>query len=210
MRKLHWVSLALIAAPLVLMHACGGDDTTPAPASGTAGSGGSGGSGGSATGGGGNGGSATGGSATGGGGNGGSATGGSAGKGGSAGSGGSATDGGGGTTSSEGGDAAKSDAISDAASTSDANATCGDDASPGNGQSCKDYCTLFLAICNSNTKVTDSGSFYSSNGDCMSKCNALSQTALCCRAYHVNNANGDAADAKDTHCPHAAGLSLCM
>src|SRR6185503_6819729 len=47
MRKLHWVSLALIAAPLVLMHACGDDD---APANPTGG-GGSGGSGGSATGG---------------------------------------------------------------------------------------------------------------------------------------------------------------
>jgi len=40
MRKPYWVSLALIAAPLVLVHACGNDDTTPAPTTSGGGAGG--------------------------------------------------------------------------------------------------------------------------------------------------------------------------
>jgi len=49
MRKLHWVSMALVSLPLALV-ACGGDDTTTTGTAGSAGAAGSGGSGGGAAG----------------------------------------------------------------------------------------------------------------------------------------------------------------
>jgi hypothetical protein len=80
----------------------------------------------------------------------------------------------------------------------------------GQGKTCNDYCSLFMMICNTNSHVTDSSGFYASEQECKMKCNQLSQDALCCRAYHVNNAAADAAGSLDTHCPHAAGLALCQ
>jgi hypothetical protein len=140
----------------------------------------------------------------------GSGGGGMAGSGGAKDGGGGSTGGSGGTVSVDAGDA-KLDVPAILDAPSEANTSCTDDASMGAGQTCNDYCTLFLAICNDNSHVTDSGAFYMNKGDCMSKCNGLSQAALCCRAYHVNNANSnDASATRDTHCPHAAGLALCQ
>ncbi len=214
MRKLHWVSLALIAAPVVLMHACGGDDTSPAPTTSTGGSGGTGGSatggsGGSSTGG--SGGSATGGSA----GTGGSATGGT---GGTAGSGGMKDGGGtGGTSTSDAGDAAKGDTgLTDSPSSTDApgdaggSKTCTDPAAymdSGIGLSCNDYCKTFMDVCNSDPILGDSGAFYANEGDCRSKCNAFSQAQLCCYAVHVNNAEKFDGGTRSAHCTHAAGAA---
>jgi hypothetical protein len=106
MRKLHWISVALVTVPLALV-ACGGDDTTTgagggagtAGSAGTAGTGGTGGSGGTA-------GSATGGGGTGGGGStgGGGATGGGGGM--PEGGAGTATEGGAGSSTEGGGGSA--------------------------------------------------------------------------------------------------------
>jgi hypothetical protein len=221
MRKLHWVSLALVAAPVVLMHACGGDDTSPG---GTAGSGGSttsttgtGGSGGSGT-------TGTTGTAgtTGSGGT--TGTAGTTGSGGTAGSktdgGGGATEGGGGSateggagskveggagSTAEGGDAPSESAVSDAGNTR----TCTDPSAymdSGLGQSCTDYCKTFLAVCNSDSALGDSGAFYANEGDCHTQCAAFSQAQLCCYAVHVQKAADADGGTRSLHCTHAAGL----
>jgi hypothetical protein len=202
MRKLHWISLSLVAAPLVLMHACGGDDSTPggSAGSGTAGKGGSGGSGGGGTGG-----TATGGS--------GGATGGSAG------SGGAKTDGGGGTTT-EGGAGSKADgaagglpdvvvgdALLDVISDGAANKRCEDDASPGSGQTCNDFCDKFMATCNDDAIFADAGGKpFSSPGECRQQCATFGGAALCCYITHVDNAIRYDGGTRSTHCTHAAGL----
>jgi hypothetical protein len=222
MRKLHWVSLALVAAPLVLMHACGGDDTSPG---GTAGSGGS---TGSTTGTGGSGGSTTGGTTTGTAGTTGSGgTAGTTGTGGTAGSAGSKTDGGGGATeggggssteggagskveggagsTAEGGDSASEVSVGDAGNAK----ACTDPAAymdSGLGQTCTDYCKTFLAVCNGDSALGDSGAFYTNEGDCHTKCAAFSQAQLCCYAVHVQKAADNDGGARSAHCTHAAGL----
>jgi len=205
MRKLHWVSLALISAPLVLMHACSDDDQ---PANPTGGSGGSGGSGGATSGGGK---AATGGS----GGTGGSATGGSAGSAGSAGTGGgsteggagSTTEGGAGSTGSEAGDAPKVDAPVVDAPSDASNKACENDANAMKGKTCSDYCDTFIATCNDDPIFTaDGGSKpYASAGDCRSKCNAFLDDQLCCYLVHVDNATKYDGGTRSTHCTHANG-----
>ena len=206
MRKLHLISLALLAAPLVVMHACG-DDEQPAAPTGTAGSAGSGGSGTGGSGGSGTGGGGTagkGGSATGGGGSG---TAGSAGSG-TAGSGGAKADGGpdgsggtGGSATEGGTDAPKSDAPTSDAPISDA--PMGDASAGGRvctdgtysdaaiGLSCKDYCDTFMAICNAEPALDAGSAFYANRGACITSCGNFTQLQLCCRADHVRNAIHD-------------------
>ena len=225
MRKLHFVSLALIAAPLVLMHACGGDDTA-APA-GSAGSGGSGtaGSAGSGTAGAGTAGSTTGtaGSSPGGGGAG---TGGTKADGG--GTGGTAPDGSAGTGgTADGGDAApKLDVavpdlgIGDSVLVSDAlgpGKTCTDPAAYNEaavGGNCHDYCMTFISTCNTDPAVAGDagGKFYANEGECQTKCGTFSQAQLCCYSEHVNNAAAATGATRSMHCTHAAGTpdqSVC-
>ena len=209
MRKLYFVSLALVAAPLVLMHACGGDDA--AAPGGTAGSGGSGtaGSGGSATAG--SAGSGTAGKA-------GSSSGcGGAGTAGMAGTAGAPSDGSAGTGSSTDGGDAKLDVVAipdvvigDSLLGSDASNVCTSDAASAGGKSCNEYCDSFMANCNSDPVFADAGGApYSSPGDCRSKCNGYNQAQLCCYITHVNNATGyDAGtDLRSAHCTHAAGAA---
>jgi hypothetical protein len=205
MRKLHFVSLALVAAPLVLLHACGGDDT--AAPGGSAGSG-TAGSGGSATAG--SAGSGTAGTA-------GSSTGGGGAGGGTAGTAGSSPDGSAGTGgSADGGDAAKLDVavadvvIGDSLLGSDASNTCTSDAASAGGKSCNDYCDSFMANCNGDPVFADAGGPpYANAGACRSQCNGYSQAQLCCYITHVNNASGyDAGTGlRSAHCTHAAGAA---
>jgi hypothetical protein len=207
--------MALVAAPLVLMHACGDDEPAPATGgtAGTAGSGGSGGSGG-----------ASGGSAgtnAGGGGAGGTKAGGggTAGSGGSTGGGGgtteggagSSTEGGAGTVNVDAGDAkvdvALPDVVGDGGNPSK---TCTDPSAymdSGLGLSCNDYCKTFMDVCNSDPILGDSGAFYTNMGDCLQKCGAFSQAQLCCYAVHVNNAERFDGGTRSTHCTHAAGAA---
>jgi hypothetical protein len=204
--------MALVAAPLVLMHACGDDEPAPATGgtAGTAGSGGSGGSGG-----------ASGGSAgtnAGGGGAGGTKAGGggTAGSGGSTGGGGgtteggagSSTEGGAGTVNVDAGDAKVDVALPDVVGDGggQGNKTCEDETSTANGKTCNDYCEAFIPTCNSESSL-DAGGMYANPGDCRQKCASFSNAALCCYIVHVTNASGyDAGTGlRSTHCTHAAG-----
>jgi hypothetical protein len=205
MRKLHWISMALIAAPFALAGACGGDDTTGGGAagtstgssgSGTAGTSSSGGSAGSTTGSSGSAGSTntagslgTGGSGTGG------TTGGMAGT--------AAPDSGGAGTASK--DAATETAVDDGSSTKCTVAT-----DPANGKSCADYCTAFYKVCTARPVTMNT---YTSPADCVTKCKAFNQSQLCCRAQHAVTvaANPDGGtDYLDAHCGHTIGIGLCQ
>jgi hypothetical protein len=152
----------------------------------------SGGSAGSGTGGSGVGGG-SGGSNSGGGG--GTATGGGAGAGTDSGMGGS-------KPSEAGSDAAKTDAKDDGAV---ANNVCKLSGNPGNGKTCADYCTAFLATCAPLQAYTNT---FVDNADCMMKCDLLTQEQLCCRALHAYNVNMTQTDIA-THCSHAVGMAPC-
>ncbi len=221
MRKLHWVSLALIAAPVVLMHACGGDDTAPG---GTAGSGGSGTAGSAGSGTAGKAGTAgtSGTAGTAGSGAGGSSAGAAGSKADSGpdgtGTGGSTTEGGagsGGSASTEGGDALKLDvAVPDVAvpdvviGDAPANNVCNNDASSAKAKSCADYCDTFFATCNDDAVFADAGGKpYANNGACRSSCSGFTQDQLCCYLEHVNNAANADGGLRSTHCTHAAGAA---
>jgi hypothetical protein len=209
MRKLHWVSMALIAAPVALIIHCGGDDTTPAPAgsTGTGGSsttaGGKGGTAGAATTGGGAG--ATGGTAGRGGSGGSGGTGGSAGSGGTGGK----TDGGGGTGGSGTDGGLVPDVLTDAPG---ATLACTDPNGymdgGGVGTTCVQYCQAYFAVCNANPAVAaDAGmGYYTGQDDCVTKCHGFNQAQICCYAVHVNNASLMDASGAAVHCKHAAGL----
>jgi len=201
MRKLHWVSLALIASPLAVMHACGGDDTAPG---GTAGAGGSTTSTTMATGGGGTATTTTTTTTTTGGGGGGTGAGGS-------------KDGGGGGTGGSPGDGSPLDVTLPDVLTDGGNGNtqaCTDPAAYNDaavGLTCNDYCTTFMNICNTDPSVTDSGGHFANMGACLNACHNYTQPQVCCRAEHVNNAASmDASQAnRTTHCPHAIGNGVC-
>jgi hypothetical protein len=186
MRKLHWVSIVLLAAPLAFVGACGDDDSS---GSGTGGSG----TGGGGTGGGGTGGSETGGSGTGGGETGGSGTGG--GETGGGGTGGATDDGGTGGAADDGGGTG---GAADDGGTSEGG---GDKVCPNDyaqevarGATCQDYCDCMADTC---------GTQFANVDACMAACNAMTVDQLCCRTWHCNNAKGGNAE---THCQHAIGM----
>lgn len=72
--------------------------------------------------------------------------------------------------------------------------TCTDATAP--GATCTSYCNCMTATCSDK---------FPSFAACVSACAAFDEPQLCCRAYHCVNAMADAV----THCPHAAGESLC-
>ena len=188
MRKLHWVSMVLLAAPIAFASACGGDDTSGGGTGGSTGTGGATGTGGSDTGGSGTGGGDTGGST----GTGGSDTGGSTGTGGTTdegGTGGAATDDGGtgGSTTDDGGNHTEGGAA----------LVCPDtyEQEVARGATCQDYCDCMTGTCD--TKFAD-------NDACMTACMAITVDQLCCRTYHCNNAKGGNAE---LHCNHAVGMA---
>lgn len=205
MRKFHWISMALVAAPFALAGACGGDDTAPAGGAGT--STGSSGSGGSGTAGttspGGSSGSATS--------SGGSS--GSASPGGSSGSGGSGTGGMAGTAAPDSGgagSATKGDAAAETASGDDGSSTkCTVANDPGNGKSCADVCSVYFKSC---TTIASTMSTYANMAACVTTCKGLTQTQLCCRALHAATIAGNAnpnMDYLNLHCPHIIGMNPC-
>ncbi|HEY3237824.1 MAG TPA: hypothetical protein VGJ84_24100 [Polyangiaceae bacterium] len=72
------------------------------------------------------------------------------------------------------------------------------------GRTCDNFCTEFMSVC-------ASVNMFASQAACVSACTTLSQTnqtAICCRDQHL----GYAVSMMDTatHCPHAAGQSVCM
>jgi hypothetical protein len=212
------LAVSLFAISLVFAG-CGDDDN------------GGGGTGGTATGGARLDGGATGGAGgggTGGGGTGGVGTGG-------AGTGGARLDGGGtggatvdaaATTDAAAGDrpadaAATTDApAADAAATADAPGGMGDTPPTANlcaayvpnsgalaGIAAADFCLEYATVC------TFGGAMrYASMGDCVMSYTMAAEMAKTCRAGHLCNAKGTVAAPgnKDTHCPHATGLSVCM
>jgi len=204
MRKFHWISMALLAAPFAFTNACGGDDT--APATGAVSSGGSSGAGGSGTAGtsstGGSSGSAT---STGG-------SSGSASTGGSSGSGGSGTGGtaGGAAGDGAGGSASVKDAAAESASSDDGSSTkCTTANDPGLGKSCKDLCDGYFKNCKTHTATA---SKYTDQAACVTDCKTLTQPQLCCRANHAVTLSAIAtptASDLDTHCPHLIGMAPC-
>lgn len=88
----------------------------------------------------------------------------------------------------------------------------------GCGQPCQGYCSIMMSVCSS---------AFATNQDCMNSCTALSDATtltnydatanaaltsgatLACRLYHATLAAVSASFAT-THCPHAAGTSLCI
>ena len=205
MRKLHWVSLALIASPIVAMHACGGDDTTPGAAG--AGGGATVGTGGAkATGGGGAATTTTSTTTT-------TTTTTTGGGGGGTGGGGGKVDGGGGAAPDGSPlDVTLPDVVTDGGNGN--TQACTDPAAYNDaavGLTCNDYCSTFMAICNNDPSVTDSGGFFANMGACLNACHNYTQPQVCCRAEHANNAAMmDASQSnRTTHCPHAAGRALC-
>ena len=188
MRKLHWVSIVLLAAPIAFASACGDDDSGGGATGGSTGTGG-GGTGGGGTGGGGTGGSETGGTT----GTGGSETGGTTGTGGTVddgGTGGSADDGGGtgGAADDGGGTEGGGEKV------------CPDDYPQmvAQGATCRDYCDCMMATC---------ASKFADDAACMTACAAITVDQLCCRTYHCDNATKGNTD---THCGHAVGMDLCQ
>jgi hypothetical protein len=73
------------------------------------------------------------------------------------------------------------------------------------GKTCADYCTSFFTTCADYNTTNES---FANLAECRMLCENFGDDQLCCRAYHVENAAGTAANAT-THCPHAAGDSLC-
>jgi hypothetical protein len=190
MRKLHWVSMVLLAAPIAFASACGGDDTSGGGTGGSTGTGGTTGTGGGDTGGStGTGGGDTGGST----GTGGGDTGGSTGTGGTTddgGTGGAATDDGG-----TGGSATTDDGGGGEAAAAKACTMDGDS----KGKTCDDYCTAWDDNCAGEAGFMD---VYANTDACMAACAAFNDSQLCCRITHAGLASG----AADPHCFHAQGL----
>ncbi len=202
MRKLHWISMSLVAAPFAFMGACGGDDTTTgggAGSSSTAGSGGSGTAGTRSSGGSSGSGTSSGGSAgsaatAGSSGSGGAATGGAAGT--------SAPDSGGSGTASTGDAAAETAAGDNGASTK---CTLAND--PGNGKSCMDLCDGYFTNCKAHAATA---SKYDNKAACVTDCKTLTQPQLCCRANHAVTLSAmPTQDNIDMHCPHLIGMNPC-
>jgi len=205
MRKFHWISMVLLAAPFAFANACGGDDTA-APgggagtSTGSSGAGGDGTAGTSSTGG-------SSGSATGTGGSGGSAS-----TGGSAGTGGSGTGGMAGTAAPDGGGggSASKDAAAETASSDDGSSTkCTTANDPGLGKSCLDLCNGYFKNCKA---LAETASKYTDQAACVADCKTLAQPALCCRANHAVTLSDIATPTPDqltTHCPHIIGTMLC-
>lgn len=204
MRKFHWISMVLLAAPFAFANACGGDDTAPGGTAGSsAGSSGAGGDGTAGT-------SSTGGSS------GSASTGGSSGSastGGSAGTAGSGTGGMAGTAAPDsggGGSATSGDAAAEASTDDGASAKCTNgNATGGDGKSCADVCGTYFKICKARPATADT---YATQAACVTACKALTQVQLCCRAQHAatlsSQANPDN-DYIDLHCPHVIGMNPC-
>jgi hypothetical protein len=67
---------------------------------------------------------------------------------------------------------------------------------PAVGETCATYCACMMPTC--------PGKF-PSQAACIDACSTFNEAQLCCRAYHCSAAMADPV----THCPHAAGESLC-
>jgi hypothetical protein len=209
MRKLHWISMALVVAPFAFAGACGGDDTTGggAGAAGTStGSSGSGGSGMAGT-------SSSGGSSGSGTSSGGSS--GSVNTGGSSGSAGAGTGGMAGTAAPDSGGggsagAGTGDAAAETAGGDDGSSTkCTVANDPGIGKSCKDLCDGYFKTCKERTATM---STYANQAACVTACKGLTQAQMCCRALHavtVSTTPGMNDAYYDMHCGHVIGMSPC-
>jgi hypothetical protein len=74
--------------------------------------------------------------------------------------------------------------------------TCDGSTAPAAGANCASYCGCMMPTC--------PGKF-ASMAACIDACAVFYQSQLCCRAFMCNNAMSD----PPTHCPHAAGESIC-
>jgi len=78
----------------------------------------------------------------------------------------------------------------------------------GQAGNCTDYCTSFLANCDSTSWPGNSGYYYADMASCMKVCTAFplgtvgdtSHNTVACRTYHAGAASGNAT----LHCPHAS------
>jgi hypothetical protein len=75
----------------------------------------------------------------------------------------------------------------------------------GAGITCTHYCATFMSTCSA--AIPD---VYDDLAQCMSECPSFSQEQICCRGYHADlAATTPSPNAVPTHCPHAAGRSVC-
>ena len=76
--------------------------------------------------------------------------------------------------------------------------------------SAADFCAILLANCDGVPGFTiPAGS--ATPGGCMATYESLTEAQRMCRSYHVCNAvSVNTLTTKQTHCPHAVGMSICQ
>jgi hypothetical protein len=220
MHKRRWFVFGAVAAPALILMACGGDDASDFYLDGSAGApvGGAGGAAGGKAGAGGSSGSVGSGGSAGtakdGGTGSGAGSAGTAGTGGSAGTAGTGGSGAGGTSIDAGNDRttvidAATDGMGGArpdtggdASAPDAGPACM--MGPATGMTCTDYCGAWFTTCQ---PIAMWSTTYATRAACMSACAPWNDAKLCCRAEHVHNAVvAPNANQAERHCGHAVGV----